>query len=364
MPKAITSRLALFVVPLLALTSLAQRPPGGDPVLGDRISKGIVFGGRLWILGTMPTPGNSSGGLVSFTVTDNSREVHFKDGVLDMAESDGELWILRAGPSKHQFAIATWRGNRFEEVGEFQLAPKDSPLALLESAGAPAVLSQSSVRYLGDDKTWRVVDLKGKLRSGVKVSVISPRAGGAIYAGFDVGEWGGGIQQVDLNSGLVTDIERRDTKDLCDGPLNRECDPVTGLIPDPQNNSCVLASIGLVHLFTSHGRIVRVCGSQVALVAEVLVPGDKSDKIKWKRTEAFYGLAPSPDGGFWAIAYRALYHFHSDGSQDKKYELPKFEAVSGIPLSRALPGVIVLQTDVNWAVSTSGYTPIIVPLTN
>jgi hypothetical protein len=95
-----------------------------------------------------------------------------------------------------------------------------------------------------------------------------------------------------------------------------------------------------------------------------ILPGDKSDKIKWKRTEAFNGLAPSPDGGFWAIAYRALYHFHVDGSQDKKYELPEFEAVSGIPLSRALPGVIVLQADVNWAVSTSGQTPIIVPLTN
>jgi hypothetical protein len=47
MPKAIASRLAFFVVPLLALMSLTQRPPGGDPVLGGRISKGIVFGGRL-----------------------------------------------------------------------------------------------------------------------------------------------------------------------------------------------------------------------------------------------------------------------------------------------------------------------------
>ena len=31
-------------------------------------------------------------------------------------------------------------------------------------------------------------------------------------------------------------------------------------------------------------------------------------------------------------------------------------------LSKALPQVIVVQTDVNWAVSTSGYTPLFVPV--
>jgi len=132
------------------------------------------------------------------------------------------------------------------------------------------------------------------------VSVASPQEGNSIYVGFDVGEWGGGLQQVDLNAGVVTNIERRDTKNPCDGPLNRECDPVTGVIPDPQNRECVLASVGLVHLGISNGRILRVCGSQVTLVSEILLPGGKRDDSKlgnWGRTEAFTASHPQRKAG-------------------------------------------------------------------
>jgi len=346
----------------VAQSSPAQRPPGGDPVLGERIAKGIAFAGRLWILGTMPTPREASGGLVSFGMTDNNRVVHFEGGVLDIAKSDHDLWILRKGAKKQGFVVAVWRGNRFEDFSEFQLAPQDRPLALLRNAGWPAVLSVETVHYLSDDKSWSVVQLKGKLRSGVEVSVASPEEGGTIYVGFDVGEWGGGLQEVDLKTGTVSNIERRHTKVACDGPLNRECDPVTGVIPDPRTKDCVLASIGLVHLGMSNGRILRVCGSRVTLVSEILMPSDKSSDMKWGRTEAFYGLASSSEGGFWAITHRALYHYDVNGNKEKEYPLPKLESVSGIHMSKALPGVVVLQTDVNWAVSTSGYTPLVVPL--
>ena len=343
-------------------SSPPQRPPGGDPVLGERIAKGIAFDGKLWIRGTMPTPRDASGGLVSLGLADNTRLVHFEGGVLDIAKSDHDLWILRKETKESFFVVAVWRGNRFEDLGEFPLSAQDAPVALLGSAGSPAVLSTQSVRYLANDKTWRVVELKGKLRAGVEESVASPQEGDSIYVGFDVGEWGGGLQRVDLKTGAVTDIERRDTKNACDGPLNRECDPVTGVIPDPQNKECVLASIGLVHLGLSNGRILRVCGSHVTLVSEMLIPGGKSDSSKWGRTEAFYGLAPSVEGGFWGITYRSLYHFDAAGNKSQEYTLPKLDSVSGIHLSRALPGVIVLQTDVNWAVSTSGCTPLVVPL--
>jgi hypothetical protein len=97
-------------------------------------------------------------------------------------------------------------------------------------------------------------------------------------------------------------------------------------------------------------------------VSEILIPGDRGNGSKWGRTEAFYGLAASAEGRFWAITDRALYRFDAAGTKEKEYPLPKLESVSGIHLSRALPGVIVLQTDLNWAVSTSGYTPLVVPL--
>lgn len=299
---------------------------------------------------------------MSFGIRDNSRKVHFEGGVVDIAKSDHDLWILRQRDEDGRFVVAEWRGDHFQDLTEFERSPHDAPLALMSSAGSPTVLSGQTVRYLANDKTWRVVQLKGKLRSGVAVSAASPQEAESIYVGFNVGEWGGGLQRVDLKTGAVADIERRDTKDLCAGPLNRECDPVTGVIPDPQNKACVLASVGLVHLFQSNGRILRVCGADVALVSEILIPGDRGNGSKWGRTEAFYGLAASAEGRFWAITDRALYRFDAAGTKEKEYPLPKLESVSGIHLSRALPGVIVLQTDLNWAVSTSGYTPLLVPL--
>lgn len=354
----------LFVCgPLLGVSAPApQRPSGGDPVLGQRIAKAIAFDGRLWLRGTMRNRSDASGGLVSFGLTDNSRTVHFESGVVDIAKSDHDLWVLRQRDEDGRFVVADWRGDRFQDLETFERSPHDFPLALMSSAGLPTVLSEQTVRYLARDKTWHVVPLKGNLRSAVAVSASSPQEGEDIYVGLDVGEWGGGLQRVDLKTGAVTDVERRDTKDLCAGPLNRACDPVTGVIPDPQNKACVLASVGLVHLFKSNGRILRVCGTNVALVSEIPTPNAKGIGSKFRQTEAFYGLAPSAEGRFWAISYRALYRFDASGKKEKEYTLPKLESVSGIYLSRALPDVIVLQTDLNWSVSTSGYTPLVVPL--
>jgi len=166
----------------------------------------------------MPNPREVAGGLVSLGLADNRRLVHFEGGVLDIARSDHDLWVLRKGSGEHRFVVALWAGGVFHQLGEFQLSAEDAPLALLENAGAPAVLSQKAVHYLASDNRWRVIELNGKLRSGVQVSAASPEEGGTIYLGFDIGEWGGGLQQIDLKTGVVNEIERRDTKNLCGGP--------------------------------------------------------------------------------------------------------------------------------------------------
>ncbi len=222
------------------------------------------------------------------------------------------------------------------------------------------MLSQRAIRVFSTDVGGgHSVELKGKLRSGHQVSAAIPTGGGSVYVGFNSGEWGGGLQRVDLNTGVVTNIERRDTKQLCDGPLNSDCDPVTGVIPDTQNSDCVLVAVGLIHLSISEGRILRVCGDKVTAVSEKSITGEVGDK--WKMTEAFYGLVPATGGGFWGITYRNLYRFSADVKMEKAYPLPKLKSVSGVHLSRDLPGVIIVRTDVNWAVSTSGYTPLVVP---
>jgi hypothetical protein len=329
-----------------------------DPVLGERIAEGVVVGERLWLRGAMGSPDDSSGGLVSLRLSDESRQVHFDRGVVDIEKAGQDLWVLRSSKAR-ELVVSVWTGHGFDDLGRFAHSKRDTPIILFKSGTNPAVLSSSTIRELSaDTHAWRMTPLKGKLRSGVQMTAASPNSGGSVYVGFNMGEWGGGLQRIDLHTGAVTNVERRDSKELCAGPLNSDCDPVTGVIADPQNRDCVLASVGLVHMFTSGGRILRICGDNVTVVFEKPATGGIGGKQSM--TEAFYGLASAAETGFWAITWRALYQFGSNGP--KEYALPKCKAVSGIRLSRDLPGVIVVRTDLNWAVSTSGYTPLVISL--
>ena len=361
-------RIALMLLSLSAFTASAHpdssdsQSSSTDPVLGERIAKGVALKGRLWLRGTMGknARGDRSGGLVSVGLADQSRKVHFEVGTLDLEKDGDDLWVLRRSASSQQkFIVSIWKKDAFEDVGRFESAGSDVPFALLLSGGIPTVVSERTVRVMSPDHSWRSVSLKGNFRLGVQAAIAKPRVGGSIYVGMNMGEWGGGLQRVDTTTGEITKVERRDDKGLCSGPLNSDCDPVTGVIADPQKSDCVLATVGLVHLFRSDGRLLRVCGDRVTLVSEEQTEGNSGSK----QTEAFYGLVPA-DSGFWAITWRAVYHFGPDGKQDKQYPIPKLKPFSGIHLSREIPGVIVVRTDVNWAVSTSGYTPLVVPLDN
>src|ERR1700687_1428646 len=322
-----------------------QQREQGDPILGHRIAKGIVLDGKLWLRGTEVSRKGGPGGLISLGLADDSRAVHFQRGVVDIEKSGHDLWVLRqVAPDVREFVVSIWRSGAFEDLGRFISTDKDEPIVLLNSAGSPSVLSHDALRVLsGAHHDWQLIALKGQLRWGVQVSVASPRSGKSIYVGVNRGEWGGGLQRVDIQTGVVTNIERRDSKDLCSGPLNSDCDPVTGLVSDPQEEDCVLVAVGLVHLSISKGQILRVCGDRVTSIVEEPATGGIGGKMKM--TEAFYGLAPAGDSCFWGITWRALYRFAVDGKLEREYPLPKLKPVSGVDLSRQLPGVIGVGTD-------------------
>jgi len=364
--------LAIFVVLLLSFSSLpfwaaTQSPdsdkPKGDSVPGERIAGGVVFEGKLWLRGATLSQNSGSAGLVSLDLADNSRQVHFERGVLDIKKIGHDLCVVRWPTlDTREVVLSVWKKDRFEDLAKFSSSEQDYPIALVNSAHSPVILSLASIRSLSADKhEWYKIKLKGKLRGGYQETAGTPLAGDSVYLGFNNGEWGGGLQRVELRTGVVTNVERRDTKELCAGPLNSACDPVTSVIPDPRNKDCILAAVGLVHMF-SHGRILRVCGKDASLIFEKTHILDGLNGHELKVTEAFFGLTLAADGGFWAITSETLYHFGADGTEKEEYELPELKPVSGIYLSRELPGVIVVRTDANWAVSVSGYTPILIPL--
>lgn len=353
-----------FLTPWSSLTSILAQEDAGDAVLGHRIAKGIVFDGRLWLRGMNILAKAGPGGLVSISLSDGSKETYFQHGVVDVAKSAGTIWTLRqVSDGNREFALSEWMNGSFEEVAYFSLHGGDDPLLLKDISGAPAVISSKSVRILAANRRdWRVVKLNDALRLGVQESAAVTGNGGSLYVGANRGEWGGGLQSVNLETGVVTNIERRDTKELCSGPLNSECDPVTGVVADARDPDCVFAAVGLLHMWRSTGRILKVCGKKVELVAEQPMKGGFDGKEEM--TEAFYGIVPADGGAFWGITQRAVYRFAADGKQDGSYPLPAMQMLSGFAISRELPGLIVLRTDINWAVSTSGYTPLLVPLEN
>jgi hypothetical protein len=362
--KSISKVCLLLLFSALTFPTYCQSAQASStaPVLGERIADGVVFAGRLWLRGTTGKlrNGAASGALVSFNLSDLSRRNHFDGGVLAIKVIGADLWVLRqSASSKTEWIFSVAKSDSFEDRAHFTSSDTDSPIALFNNGGTPAVLSEKDIRTFSDDGRWSLVSLAGQLRQGVQIAVASPTSGNSAYVGINMGEWGGGLQKVDLKTGAVISVERRDTKALCSGPLNSDCDPVTGVISDPQYKDCVLAAIGLVH-FLSHGRILRVCGERVSVVFE----NSKIKEFNGRKIEvsdAFFGIASAEDG-FWAVTPKALYSFGADGGTHVRHPLPKLKAVSGIYMNRDLPGIIVIRTDVNWAVSVSGYTPLIVAL--
>ena len=318
-----------LVVFLGALVSRADQASANkhaskaNDVVGARIAKAVVCEGRLWLLGANLSRGiGPGGGLISINLRTGVRQVHFEKGVFDIVKAGLDLLVLRqAGPKGHTLAVSAWRGNAYQDFPLFDFVDGDEPLALLSRAGVPVVLSQHSLhRFSSDQRTWRPVSLQGELGSGVQIAVAAPENGNTAYVGLNRGEWGGGLRSVNLDTGVVSPVERRDSQELCEGPLNSDCDPVTSLIPDPQNKDCILAAVGLVHMMTQ-GRILRVCGTKVTPIWSKSVKDDLDGKLSM--TEAVFGLAPAANGGFWAITWRALYLFAADGTNSSEYVLPK-----------------------------------------
>ncbi|HEY1270122.1 MAG TPA: hypothetical protein VGH16_22885 [Candidatus Binatia bacterium] len=309
----------------------------------------------------MKSRDSQAGGLVSLDLSNESRQAHFEDGVFDIEKSGRDLWALHSlAADPRALAVSVWRASAFEELGRLTLAENDAAIALLNKDGSPVILSRKAIHVLAPDKrAWRTTVLKGELRRGVQISAAAPAKGDAIYVGFNMGEWGGGLQRLDIATGAVATVEH--SEGACGGLLNTDCSPVTGVIPDSQDPRCVLAAVGLVHLWTSNGRILRVCGDSVAMVFEKPMKINPGDGPGLKMTEAFYGLTQSEGSGFWAVSWRALYRFVAD--RPAEHPLPKnLKPISGIYMSRELPGAVVVQTDVNASVSTSGYTPLVIPL--
>ena len=144
------STLALWLSLLIvsfASGANGEKSAGKDAqVLGERIAKGLMFQGRLWVSGTMGSRDDPTGPLVALGLGDSSRTVYFARGVLDFTASNGQMWVLRSESLQNRdFVLSSWLNGRFEDIAKFKVAPEDFPVAVLSDSGTPLVDRKSVV---------------------------------------------------------------------------------------------------------------------------------------------------------------------------------------------------------------------------
>lgn len=261
-------------------------------VADDSIERALFAEGRLWLL--------TSGGAL-WSIGEARRDVRrepFSTRVLDMCKGHGRFVVAvdQRGDGA-AWSLRTHRGSGWSETGAE--SAKGDGLALLQcEADGRLILvtSQRLIEVKGSDRTELPLRRQRVPLNAYSTGLTTPEH---VFVGLNYGEFGGGLYRIDRKTGAVEIIERNKSGDLCGGPLNAGCDPVSGVVAIPWKPGCVAASVGLIHM-GARGRIAEVCGIDVRLMYLGPCPYSQEGKIEIRSgepvcTEPFSGLFRSGD---------------------------------------------------------------------
>ena len=325
------------------------------------------------------------GRLFAYELRSGKRHLLMNDGVVDVAAAgNGSAWILsvptlpegleyNAALPPGSFTLSQYRNGQIEALPSVEFAANERPLMVAIRDGEPVLIGRTAAFIkAGGSTDWKKVEfdrtISDQLRDGDTSTLISSD-GMTAFVGINLGEWGGGLVKVDLATGRVSRPDKRGP-DLCDGPLNSDCDPVTGIVPDSDDERCVIASIGLSHMLM-HGRVLRVCpeGISVELSRPLERPSQGIERsirgaatgasISAMNTEAFFALIETSDGSIWAISPYAAYR--KEDAKWSRHALPDLKQRGSLEVSEELPGIVLLSSWRNARNSLSGPTPMAFP---
>lgn len=350
---------------------VAAREEEGSRTANDMIVGGVGDRNTLWLF-------DVQGQLVAYDRGSWKERVVVPAGVVAMQRHGEEVWALvakSATTSRRDLGGAAGRADLIRVLpdGGPQSRPiryeaGDNPVAFTFAGDSPVVLTVKSVLSLDGDDQWQARKLSRQLL-GTSGDVTVAWVGGQpdqLFVGRNAGEWGGGVTRVDMSTGAVSDIERRDSNDLCAGPLNADCDPVTGLVRDPSRPACVLASTGLGHLGLMSGGVLRICGNVVEVVLQhrVETPAQMVRRgvmgpPRYEATEPIGSLVSDMRGTIWAASPFALYRI--DGNHVSRTSMPNLQRRGRLYLAEA-DGLVVVSSLKNARHSVSGSTPVLIPI--
>lgn len=323
---------------------------------GTSVKRAVFADSRLWLLSD---PGEL------WTVREGVRaaqQERLPEPALDLCVQNGHAVIVTGeGQNPQAFTVRGWVGSEWKT------------LATVTSDDEALVGAQCEADRLILVTTRRLVEVHGAQLTAVKLSQRLPAAPvnssllatpAHVFVGLNVGEFGGGLRRVDRRTGDVVLLERNSSGNPCGGPLNSECDPVTGLAAEPGRPGCVAATVGLVHM-SSHGRIVEVCGDRVSRL--YFIPCRKNPLAGLRRprtrdgepycTEAFFGLLQKDDT-LWAVGTGGIHTIDRAGAH-RRTPLPRFRDYGPFAVSFDSPQVVLVLTDINQRASLSGTVPLI-----
>ena len=355
----------LLIASLLVLFTLAGRSEAmprdwRDVDLGQAIIEGVADREHIWLRG-------STRKVVRFVRATGERTVVAED-VVDLLPDDGRLWLLgqRTGTNLYYVVdlldpVSAAGLGSSQRRGDRQLHPDElqegQVLGLITWPGLerPAIVYQRGV-----------LPLSTGLRRQRFAASLSPHARlaavdeSSIYAGYNLGEWGGGLRRVDVTTGAIAFVSEQ-SEDLCGGALNPACDPIVGLFPDRARPGCVIIGSGISHLGLSKGHVYRVCGPNIEPIFSTPTPTVKDRWMMVPQPWPLDGLFEMPFG--WIGTSRDRY-FRSDRGHVEEKPMPEFRDWAGLRISDEQNGVLFVVSACCWGSSENPtlYRAIAIPI--
>lgn len=311
----VTLAIGIGIGAFSAQDSLMERP-WQDRDLGPAIAEGAATDRFIWLLGW-------NGGLVRFDRETGERLVLGRQ-VHDILADGPHLWAVSVLPDGSRFEIRDLRDPTTPTIGDE--LPDHTPIVQLR-------LTQQR-------------DLVGVIFLRDSESVAAASASGSVYVGADLGEFGGRLTRYgeDPDPHEITGLTAAQAAaGGCEGDFNPDCDPIVGVVTDPQHSDCVIAASGQFHLGMTHGKVYRVCGDQLTLIyrtpnrtpmlARVLAPTDY-----WRDLSApIESLSRITDG--WVAVSTGRY-FRMQAGDVIEHPMPDLRPWSGLYVSEERDGLI------------------------
>jgi hypothetical protein len=319
------------------------------------ITRAVFAGNRLWLLTDAGTLSSIEEG------SPDSIDAELPEPVFDLWVQEGAPAILtgrRGGGG--DWTLRLWAEGEWKTQAHIRTRG-DSLIGAAAYGGSTTLLTRHRLIEVSDHRQREVpVAWSNEWRLGGIASILVTRR--SVLVGINNGEWGGELKRVDRRTGAVSSIDSRLSGERCGQAPSPECDPVNAIVEEPGKRDCAVLAVGLVHMMTQGG-IFEVCGNAVRALYTRPVRWDSAGKAVPSSdaysTLPFFG-ASAVGQDLWAVGLDGIYKVGAGGAA-MVTPLPAFQRIGGVSVSFALPGVVLVLTDVNQRRSLSGSVPLMVP---